>query len=107
MAMEHHGEESSPYFQRIRRETVSIAKVPDYYAKYVSDRRLFLELAIVFDLSMYEKYGRNKETLNDRATQVATLVNSSVFVKIIPSGLHANADLVLHACIGLLDVFTL
>ncbi|KFD56085.1 hypothetical protein M514_03209, partial [Trichuris suis] len=76
MAMEHHGEESSPYFQRIRRETVSIAKVPDYYAKYVSDRRLFLELAIVFDLSMYEKYGRNKETLNDRATQVATLVNS-------------------------------
>uniref|UniRef100_A0A5S6QJF0 Peptidase M12B domain-containing protein n=1 Tax=Trichuris muris TaxID=70415 RepID=A0A5S6QJF0_TRIMR len=76
MALVHRAEEASLYLRRIRRETVSGAKVPDYYAKYVSDRRLFLELAIVFDLSMYEKYGRKKETLNDRATQVATLVNS-------------------------------
>ncbi|KRZ06715.1 Disintegrin and metalloproteinase domain-containing protein 12, partial [Trichinella zimbabwensis] len=49
---------------------------PKYYYRYLNDKPLFLELAIVFDNSMYEKFGRDKNALKDRASQIATLVNS-------------------------------
>uniref|UniRef100_A0A915ICA6 Peptidase M12B domain-containing protein n=1 Tax=Romanomermis culicivorax TaxID=13658 RepID=A0A915ICA6_ROMCU len=51
-------------------------EIPLYYKKYVAWKRLYVELTIVFDKSMYEKAGRDEELLYARAKRLASYINS-------------------------------
>lgn len=50
--------------------------VPSYYGDYLDGRVRFVELVLVNDASMYEKFGQDLGLLTERTMQIANTVNA-------------------------------
>ncbi|KAI6201966.1 Disintegrin and metalloproteinase domain-containing protein 12 [Aphelenchoides besseyi] len=49
---------------------------PEYYKEYIDDVKRYVELALVADYSVYEKYNKDERVVNDRMQSLANMVNS-------------------------------
>jgi hypothetical protein len=63
---------------RQRREVAnpSPPNTPHYYKEYIDDIKRYVELILIADHSVYEKYEKNEETVHDRMQSIANIVNS-------------------------------
>lgn len=68
--------QSCEFGTRFKRAAPNAPRIPSYYSEYNDGKVRYVELALVADYSMYEKYGKDEKKVNDRLHSIANIVNS-------------------------------